>query len=169
MPSSKPLVALLLVASLTGCLGVDAFLSPTPSVTAENGSDVTYELTVTVVHTDDPVSTLLVERTYRDGRDSAAPFGDRAVGNHLTLSPNVTDVRIVGSAQSTWTTTLDPGDSAEAPLADWQSGDAVLLTWTRASDGTVTKVTAVSCRNAGFEYSGHVDTRGGSGGGSTSC
>jgi hypothetical protein len=169
MPSSKPLVAFLLVASLTGCLGVDAFLSPTPAVTVENRSDVTYELTVTVVHTDDPVSTLLVERTYRDGRDSAVPFGDHAVGNYLTLSPNVTDVRVVGSEQSTWTTTLDPSESAEAPLTDWQSGDAVLLTWTRTTDGTVAKVTAVSCRNAGFEYSAHVDTRGGSGGGSTSC
>jgi hypothetical protein len=169
MPSSKPLVALLVVVALTGCLGVEALLSPAPSVSVENRSNVTYVVTATVVHTDDPVGTLLLQLTYRDGRESAVPYHEHAVGNDFAVPSNVTDVQVVGTERSAWETVLNPGASNETRLTEWQSDDVVLLTWTRVDDSTVTKVTTVPCRSAGIEYSGHVDSASGSGGAGTSC
>ncbi|SEO29547.1 hypothetical protein SAMN04487948_101587 [Halogranum amylolyticum] len=168
MPSARPLVALLFVASLAGCLGADALLSPAPSVSVENRSDVSYAVTATVVHTDDPVGTLLLQFDYRDGRTSAVPYYDHAVGNDFAVPANVTGVTVVGAERS-WKTVLDPGATAETRLTDWTDGDVVVLTWTRLDDGTVTKVTTVPCRSAGVEYSGHVDSASGTGGASTSC
>jgi hypothetical protein len=159
----------ILVASLTGCLGTDTVLSSGPSVTVENQSDVTYTVTVTTIHTDDPVGTLLLQLTYADGSDSAVPYRESAVGNQFSVSENVTAVEVVGTEQSSLTVTLDPGMERTPELTEWQSGDVVMLTWTNVDRGTVEKVTTISCRSGNIEYGSTVDSASGSGSGFSSC
>lgn len=167
--SRRPLLALLLVVALTGCLGADTLLSSSPSVTVENQSDVAFSVTVTTVHTDDPIGTLLLRLTYADGSDSTVPYREYAVGNNFASPANVTSIELVGSDQSTHTVRLDPGASATPDVSAWQSGDVLMLTWTNLDTGTVEKIKTVSCRSGDIEYRSTVDSPRGSGGSGTSC
>ncbi len=167
--SSRRVVALLVVTALSGCLGLSAVLSPAPEVTVENRANVTYQVSATVVPTDDPVSTIPLELTYRNGSSVTTSFGEYSSGNNFFVPDNVTTISVHSATSQSWSTTLAPGQNDTTRLTEWQSNDVVLLTYTRNNDSEVTKVTTIPCRNSGVEYDGHVSSADGSGGAGTTC
>ncbi|QLG26501.1 hypothetical protein HUG10_02625 [Halorarum halophilum] len=163
------MLALLLLVTLTGCLGVESVLSPAPDVTVENRANVSFEVTATTVHTDGPVGETRLELTHQNGSKEELAFREYAVGNDFAVPPNVTGIEVIESSSTSWVTELDPGETTSTELGDWQSNDLVLVTWTRLDTGTVTKVTTIPCRTSGVEYHGHVSSARGSGGAFTGC
>ena len=167
--SSRQVVVLLLVMAFPGCLDLGAVLSPSPEVTIENRANVTYQVSATVVPTDDPVTTIPLELTYQNGSSVTTRFGEYASGNDFFVPSNVTAISVTSSTSESWSTTLAPGQNDTTQLTEWQSNDIVLITYTRRDDSVVTKVTTIPCRNAGVEYDGHVTSADGSGGAGTTC
>lgn len=165
----RPAVALLILLTLTGCLGVEALASPAPDIAVENRATGAYVVTATVIHTAEPVGAVDLELTFRDGSTETLSYSEHAAGNDFDVPSNVTDLRVVGAPATSWQKELAPGETASTTLTDWESNDIVLLTWSRLDTGRVTRVTTIPCRSSGMEYHAHVSSARGSGGASTVC
>jgi hypothetical protein len=172
VPSTRHAVfAAVLVVVVVTTAGSAALPAPVgePHVTAVNDADESYTVTVTAVHTGDPVVELPVTLRFENGTVRRTTLGSFAADpdDPAIFLPHVAGVR-VDRPTDRWTATVEPGATAGTTLAAYHPGDAVLVAWTRA-DGTVTRLKAVGCRSGLDHHETRVTDARGGGGASTGC
>jgi hypothetical protein len=175
VPSTRfgPAFALVLALVLAGCVGGAGFLGlEHPTATVENRASVGYDVTITTVHTDDPLPELPVALRYRNGTLERTTLGAEGIEDDpdpvFFVPENVTAFRADGPPVDRWNVSLGPSERVTTTLGDWRPGDVVFVEWERP-DGTVVRVKRVGCRRGLQSFERYVEDRRGGGGGGTSC